>query len=1039
MVCSSPTWARFRRVTIVVVVVGLAAGAALVSQLEGLAAAPQMLSASFTPQVLRPVGSDTPGAVTPEAKLELRLFDTSVKTDSQGNIIKGPTADPVKNLVGEQSAGTRAGIERFTRIMFGANFLNGQPDPGQRIDPNNVVVGPGDEHWPHIDQPFRGWPTALALTPDGSKLYVSLPGRDGYPDWRVAVVDTATRRVLTWVDLRGGQSLATHPAGLAVSPLNTAISARPYVVALNEYANFASVIDTGTDALIGEFEAGFFAEKAVFNKTGTRLYISERANPANGSDGPNGRIHAFSVTPGPTFTKLADIPTGSNALESSHPRDMAISSDGNTLYVANTLGNRVAQINIANDANQFVKTLLLGGLATDVKVAGRWGIVSGHETNNCLNQPETGHGLPAKEGGTFVKNSGAPLGYLPVMSDCTQATTFDDIGTELNIFDTATNQFVFRYVDGPSDPNGRCPPVCGRSQSMLVSPGAVTNIQDCPSPRIPNCKELIRGSGAEQMFVAGNLLFVSQLHSDKVEVFHINPAQSSGDILSAAGIEYTGGITPQGVVVSPDGKTVYVANMQTEDISFLGTDASGNLTRQGVLPVGVTPSTPDPTTGGNGQGLFSTHEEVGLRWFFTQSYSDDGQKSCGFCHWQSRHDGAQWNVGANAIGGVKISPQNKDLSDTWPEWFEGNNNDFTAYASACNGELTVADRPTALFPQADETARFQARDQFVLQETAANSTAIGRSDLSGQAFSIGYYDMAERQILWSQNETRRLPNPLSQFPTGDQAAKIARGKFLFTAEVDKGGSGCASCHQNGDPSITTGARTANGTVVNDTTQDWMVYEPGVIADTTVDNDGPFTRLSHDYFFQQFGPTQDVGGRQNISSRNTKHLRSMWDSVPRWLHHGDAHSLREVLLPPDSPLLKPGERGFNFRVERTDAVRREAHDYLGAPPVELPVEVPITFADSTGDFAGDGKGPIYVSLDPPTVVCTTPDCLAAYPDGRLEVDQLGTSNLAPLVLGNQINPALAANNVRVIKDTHGKTSQLTAADIEALSLYLESLQ
>ncbi len=55
----------------------------------------------------------------------------------------------------------------------------------------------------------------------------------------------------------------------------------------------------------------------------------------------------------------------------------------------------------------------------------------------------------------------------------------------------------------------------------------------------------------------------------------------------------------------------------------------------------------------------------------------------------------------------------------------------------------------------------------------------------------------------------------------------------------------------------------------------------------------------------------------------------------------------------------------------------------------------------------------------------------------------SDNLAPLIVVNggarQINPALAANNIAVIKDTHGKTSQLSAGDIEALSKYLMSLQ
>jgi hypothetical protein len=532
----------------------------------------------------------------------------------------------------------------------------------------------------------------------------------------------------------------------------------------------------------------------------------------------------------------------------------------------------------------------------------------------------------------------------------------------------------------------------------------------------------------------GNFLFVSQMHSDKVEVFRINQAGPAASILSHVGTEFTGGITPQGIAVSPDGRTIFVANMQTEDISFLRVDDTGRLTRQGFVTVGVTGRTPDPTTGGNGQNLFATHEEIGLRWFFTQSYSDDGQKSCGHCHWQSRHDGSQWNVGANAIGGVKVCPQNKDISDNWPEWYEGLSSDMNSYASSCNGELNVAERRTALFPQPDLEARLRARNDFVLRRTEENSRAIGRPELSGKAFKIGFYDMAFAQILWSQNETRLMPNPLRQFPSTTDAARVARGRDLFTKEVAEGGAGCASCHHNGNVT-TNGAR-------DDTFQDYNIHEPGVIAETTVDNDGPFTRLANDYFFGAFEPPQDLGGRQNISSRNTKHLRAFWDSVPNWLHHGDAHTIREILLGPDSPLLAPGERGFNFRTVRTDHSRRVSADCLGQDCPRLPTEVPITFADSSDDgsctrLAGDGKGPLCVSLDSPHIVVQRPS--TAYPEGRLQIDRLGTNNLAPLVVGGQINPALAANNIAVLKDTHGKTSQLSAEEIAALDLYLRSLQ
>jgi DNA-binding beta-propeller fold protein YncE len=139
-------------------------------------------------------------------------------------------------------------MQRFTKIMFGASYIDGRPDPGTRIDPNNLVVTSGSQKWPNIKQPFRSQPRAMALTADGRKLYVPLPGREGHPDWRVAVVDTSNRRVTSWIDLRPiGVTRGLRPIGVRVAPLNTSIYPVQYVVVLNQYANFASVIDSTND------------------------------------------------------------------------------------------------------------------------------------------------------------------------------------------------------------------------------------------------------------------------------------------------------------------------------------------------------------------------------------------------------------------------------------------------------------------------------------------------------------------------------------------------------------------------------------------------------------------------------------------------------------------------------------------------------------------------------------------------------------------------------------------------------------------------
>ena len=144
----------------------------------------QQLGPRFSYQILSTRG---------EAPLALRFFTTAVKTDSKGDVITGPDERPVKNIVGPGAASESGGLERFTKIMFGAAYIDGRPDPGTRIDPNNPEVSSGSQKWPNIKQPFRSQPRSLAVTVDGKKLYVTQPGRDSPPIRRRT--STRTRQV----------------------------------------------------------------------------------------------------------------------------------------------------------------------------------------------------------------------------------------------------------------------------------------------------------------------------------------------------------------------------------------------------------------------------------------------------------------------------------------------------------------------------------------------------------------------------------------------------------------------------------------------------------------------------------------------------------------------------------------------------------------------------------------------------------------------------------------------------------------------------
>src|SRR5438067_3192748 len=297
---SARSWRRGGRLLQWVGLIGAFALATVHVGRGGRAVESQALGATtFTRLVLTPAG---------EAPLEARLFTGPVKLDSRNEIITGANADPVKKIVGAAPAGERAGLQRFTKILFEVDYFTGRPNPGDRVDPNNVR---GDKFWPFRELPMRSWPYQVAVTPDGRKVYVTLPGREGYPDFRVAVVDTGARVVTRWIDLRpAGNRLGTRPTGIAIAN-NPAIFPRPFAVVQNMYGNFASVIDTGTDQVIGEFSTDFYGEKVVFNATGTRLYTTDRFKD---------ELHAFRVDPGPAFTQIAEIPAASTHFEYDTPR-----------------------------------------------------------------------------------------------------------------------------------------------------------------------------------------------------------------------------------------------------------------------------------------------------------------------------------------------------------------------------------------------------------------------------------------------------------------------------------------------------------------------------------------------------------------------------------------------------------------------------------------------------------------------------------------------------------------------------------------------
>jgi YVTN family beta-propeller protein len=119
------------------------------------------------------------------------------------------------------------------------------------------------------------------------------------------------------------------------------------------------------------------------------------------------------------------------------------------------------------------------------------------------------------------------------------------------------------------------------------------------------------------------------------------------------------GSAPKGLVLSPDGKRLYVANRTDDTISVIDTAArkvSATLSLEG-------PATPTP-------------ERRGERLFFSARFAFQGHFGCANCHLESTFDGLQWDLEPDGFGKDIVDNRLlEDVAETAPfKWNGGNPN-----------------------------------------------------------------------------------------------------------------------------------------------------------------------------------------------------------------------------------------------------------------------------------------------------------------------------------------------------------------------------
>lgn len=750
---------------------------------------------------------------------------------------------------------------------------------------------PADPRW--APQPRREKPQEIVLSRDRRRAYVSLPGTPDAAGQHIAVVDLDTASVTDRVEVGSGpQGLVLHPGGR-------------WLLVLNRYSNFASVIDTDNNQVAHHPPMDFYATEGVFSADGGKLFVSNRWLDA---------VVAYDVEARATGLVLSErgrIPVGQN------PRDLALSGDGSLLAVAALTGLSVSIIDTA--ARTELRRISVGAPVNDVTFLNARRLVvattSASTHHAALEGPDTnGDGHPG---------------------DGTPNVNFQDLQNEIALYDATTGEEEVRYTSDT---------ICCRDYRD-VDPSDVERRGDLLPPRE---HWLVGGALPEQLALDRDAeparLFVSYSASNQVQSFEVDEQRGR---LSPLVTFATNGHSPHGLVVAGD--RVLVVHRLSESLGLYDAD-DGAL--RGEILVGDVSGGPFPATD------FEIGELVND---VTAPFSLDGDQSCVHCHRENGNIDKAFSMPLTIARGLglRMTMAYRGSADTRPWFFESAMdetnfrpviNEFARIENFCCSDYTLwpggapagcaQDPPPECeaSPNASSTdgfapfrrpdndplahARptpFASRDTFYL---SAAEQLLGRTRSFGDSLFFEDPITGEREPLpldfdgvtrslgiFLLTTTKLLPNPHDA-----KRQAVQRGRALF----DSAAVGCRFCHPAPSFAIST-----------DVNPDSLPLKMGPVVTPLRDAEGNNLDLLSAGFLEAFPLSEmetceEVCGEEVCSEdasacddiRDVRlgvpSLRGLWDRAHGMLHHGQARSLREVLSPPGHPALREGEVGRNER-------------------------------------------------------------------------------------------------------------------------------
>jgi YVTN family beta-propeller protein len=191
--------------------------------------------------------------------------------------------------------------------------------------------------------PIPNFSDSLAITPDGSRLYVAISGTFPSYDNRVVVIDTVTSSIIATLNV------GTRPINVAID----AFGNRAYIVVNGNYfmgsgISSVAVIDIQTNVVIATIPVGNNPTYELITPNGSKVFVIN-TNPNTGD-----------ITAINTVTN-----TTSSIMVGNSPVNMAIIPDGSKLIVTTT-GNYIA---IVDTATQSFYQLVIGASSSFITLA----------------------------------------------------------------------------------------------------------------------------------------------------------------------------------------------------------------------------------------------------------------------------------------------------------------------------------------------------------------------------------------------------------------------------------------------------------------------------------------------------------------------------------------------------------------------------------------------------------------------------------------------------------------------------------------------